>query len=60
MQKYRFTVILERELTHEEFNKLEIAFCDFCDQYGYSFAELVQVENKNELVQNPSPDKDGA
>lgn len=52
MAKYCFTVVFERELSHEEINELEFALSAQCEDYGAYVSQLIHVEPKKE------PEKD--
>lgn len=43
MHKYRFTVVFERELSHEEINELEMALAAQCEDYGPYVMQLLEA-----------------
>jgi hypothetical protein len=44
-KRYRFIVIFERDLTHEEVNDLECALSAQCEDYGPFISQLVKAED---------------
>ena len=45
-KQYKFIVELDRELSHEEMNELEIALWAQCEDYHCLNAQLVEIPNK--------------
>lgn len=52
MNKYRFTIIFDKELTHEEVNQLEIALCAQCEDIGFSNAQLIAIDDRKSPKEN--------
>ena len=56
MAKYTFTMVFERELSHEEVNDLEMALWAQCEDFRPSVAQLVRVYPKQQSdVTHSSP-----
>lgn len=57
MAMYKFIIELDRELSHEEMNELEIALWAQCEDYGCLNAQLVGVPKQQTEATRAVPNK---